>query len=117
MTSPVLALVVFYNYGLVAVSALISILASYAALDIAGRVTATHGKIRSAWLAGGAGAMGSGIWSMHYLGMLAFKLPVAVRYDWPTVAISFLCAVFASGVALFVVAGSEWDRLNRFLAA
>jgi NO-binding membrane sensor protein with MHYT domain len=54
---------------------------------------------------------------MHYLGMLAFKLPVAVRYDWPTVAISFLCAVFASGVALFVVAGSEWDRLNRFLAA
>lgn len=103
MTSPTVALVGSYNYGLVALSVLISILASYAALDIAGRVTATHGKIRIAWLAGGASAMGSGIWSMHYIGMLAFRLPVVVGYDWPTVAVSFLCAVFASGVALFVV--------------
>ena len=117
MTPPVLALVVSYNYGLVAVSALISILASYAALDIAGRVTATHGKIRIAWLAGGAGAMGSGSWSMHYLGMLAFKLPVVVRYDWPTVAISFLCAVFASGVALFVVSRQRMGSLESILGS
>jgi two-component system sensor histidine kinase/response regulator len=112
MTSPTVALVGSYNYGLVALSVLISILASYAALDIAGRVTATHGKIRIAWLAGGAGAMGSGIWSMHCIGMLAFRLPVVVGYEWPTVAISFLCAVFASGVALFVVSRQRMGWLE-----
>jgi two-component system sensor histidine kinase/response regulator len=111
------ALVGFYNYGLVALSVLISILASYAALDIAGRVAATHGKIRVAWLAGGASAMGSGIWSMHYIGMLAFRLPVVVGYDWPTVAISFLCAVFASGVALLVVSRQRMGWLESVLGS
>lgn len=47
--------------------------------------------------------MGLGIWSMHYIGMLAFHLPVPVQYDWPTVLLSFLAAVLASAVALFVV--------------
>jgi two-component system sensor histidine kinase/response regulator len=103
MTLPVRTLVGSYDYRLVALSVLLSIAASYAALDIAGRVTATRGNIRLLWLASGAAAMGSGIWSMHYIGMLAFRLPVVVYYDWPTVLISLLCAVFASAVALFVV--------------
>ena len=58
---------------------------------------------RQAWLTGGACAMGIGIWSMHYIGMLAFRLPVAIWYDLPTVGASLLCAVLASAVALFVV--------------
>jgi two-component system sensor histidine kinase/response regulator len=91
-----------YNYLLVALSVLIAMFASYAALDLAGRVTAARGAVRFAWLTGGATAMGVGIWSMHYVGMLAFRLPVPVLYDIPTVAISLLAAVFASGVALFV---------------
>src|SRR5256885_3789832 len=53
--------------------------------DLAGRTTAARGRIRLTWLAGGATAMGIGIWSMHYIGMLAFSLPVPVLYDWPTV--------------------------------
>jgi two-component system sensor histidine kinase/response regulator len=117
MTSPTVALVGSYDYGLVALSVLISILASYAALDIAGRVTATHGKMRIAWLVGGASAMGGGIWSMHYIGMLAFRLPVVARYDWPTVAISFLCAVFASGVALFVVSRQRMGWIESILGS
>jgi len=92
-----------YNYYLVALSVVISTFASYTALDLAGRVTAARGRVRLAWLAGGACAMGMGIWSMHYIGMLAFRLPITVFYDWPTVAASLLCAIFASGVALFVV--------------
>src|SRR5687768_13781884 len=47
--------------------------------------------------------MGTGIWSMHYIGMLAYHLPVAVLYDWPTVLVSLLAAIFASWVSLFVV--------------
>jgi len=64
-----------YNYALVALSVLIAMFASYAALDLAGRVTAAGGWTRAVWLLGGAGAMGIGIWSMHYIGMLAFILP------------------------------------------
>ena len=92
-----------YDYGLVALSVVIAVLASYAALDLGGRVTNARGGVRAAWLGGGAFAMGIGIWSMHYIGMLAFHLPVPVEYDWPTVLISLLAAVLASGVALFVV--------------
>jgi len=94
-----------YDLGLVALSVVIAILASSAALDLANRVTATRGRARALWLGGGAFAMGSGIWSMHYVGMLAFRLPVPVLYDVPTVVASLLAAVFASAVALFVVSG------------
>jgi PAS domain S-box-containing protein len=92
-----------YNYALVALSVLIAMFASYAALDLAGRVTAAGGWIRAVWLLGGAGAMGTGIWSMHYIGMLAFILPIPVAYHWPTVLLSLFAAILASVIALGVV--------------
>jgi PAS domain S-box-containing protein len=92
-----------YNYALVALSVLIAIFASYVALDLAGRVTAAGGWTRRVWLLGGAVAMGTGIWSMHYIGMLAFILPIPVAYHWPTVLLSLLAAILASVVALGVV--------------
>ena len=97
------ALVGAYDYRLVALSVLISTLASYAALDLGGRVTAARGRVRGLWLTGGSITMGLGIWAMHYIGMLAWTLPVAILYDWPTVLVSLLAGMFASGVALFVV--------------
>jgi len=96
-----------YNYALVALSVLIAMFASYAALDLAGRVTAAGGWTRAVWLLGGAGAMGTGIWSMHYIGMLAFILPIPVAYHWPTVLLSLLAAILASLVALGVVSRQE----------
>jgi two-component system, sensor histidine kinase and response regulator len=95
-------LVGYYDDRLVAVSILIALFSAYAALDLAGRVTAARGAARSAWLSGGAFAMGIGIWSMHYMGMEAFRLPVPVEYDWPLVVLSMLAAISASAVALFV---------------
>jgi PAS domain S-box-containing protein len=92
-----------YNYALVALSVLIAMLASYAALDLAGRVTAAGGWTRAVWLLGGAGAMGTGIWSMHYIGMLAFILPIPLAYHWPTVLLSLFAAILASVIALHVV--------------
>jgi two-component system, sensor histidine kinase and response regulator len=92
-----------YDYRLVALSVVIAVLASYAALDLAGRVTSARGATRKIWLSGGAIAMGVGIWSMHYIGMLAFHLPIPVAYDWPTVLVSLLAAALASAIALFVV--------------
>jgi len=101
-----------YNYALVALSVLIAVFASYAALDLAGRVTAAGGWTRAVWLLGGAGAMGTGIWSMHYIGMLAFVLPIPVAYHWPTVLLSLLAAILASVVALGVVSRQKmgWFR-------
>src|SRR5260221_4099790 len=101
-----------YDYRLVALSVLIAIFASYAALDLAGRVTATRDQARSSWLIGGAIAMGTGIWSMHYTGMLAFRLPMRVYYHVPTVLLSLLAAIFASFVALFIVSRPRMTTLH-----
>src|SRR5580692_4270791 len=92
-----------YNYALVALSVLIAMFASYAALDLASRVTAAGGWTRALWVLGGACAMGTGIWSMHYIGMLAFILPIPVAYHWPTVLLSLFAAILASAIALYVV--------------
>src|ERR1700737_4588320 len=101
-----------YNFALVALSVLIAVFASYAALDLAGRVTAAGGWTRAIWLLGGAGAMGTGIWSMHYIGMLAFVLPVPVAYHWPTVLLSLLAAILASVVALGVVSRQKMSAFR-----
>jgi PAS domain S-box-containing protein len=101
-----------YNYALVALSVLIAIVASYAALDLAGRVTAAGGRTRAVWLLGGAGAMGTGIWSMHYIGMLAFILPIPVAYHWPTVLLSLLAAILASAVGLGVASRQKMGALR-----
>ncbi|MDE1175664.1 MAG: response regulator [Edaphobacter sp.] len=101
-----------YDYRLVIASIVIAILAAYAALDLGGRITASSGSSRTTWLCGGAFALGFGIWSMHYVGMEAFRLPVPVLYDWPTVLLSMLAAVLASAAALFVV-----SRKSMSLAA
>jgi PAS domain S-box-containing protein len=92
-----------YDHGLVALSVVIAICASYAALDLTGRVAAAKGRAFVFWLIGGAGAMGLGIWSTFYIGMLAFRLPVPVSYDWPTVTLSLRVAILAAAVTLYIV--------------
>ena len=106
-----------YAYRLVVLSVVISICASYAALDLAGRVTAARGKVRLMWLSGGAVAMGLGIWSMHYIGMLAFSLPIPVEYDWPTVLVSLIAAILASAIALYVVSRETLHVWNAIVGS
>jgi len=100
-----------YDYGEVARSVLIAIATSYAALDLAGRVTAARGRVRLAWLSGGAIAMGIGIWAMQLKGMLAFRLPVHVEYDWPTILAALSAAIFACAVALYVTSRQKMGRV------
>jgi PAS domain S-box-containing protein len=106
-----------YDYSEVARSVLIAIAASYAALDLAGRVTATSGRARVAWLIGGASAMGIGIWAMHFKGMLAFHLPVPVEYHWPTVLASLLVAILASAVALYVASRQKMGPVDALMGS
>ena len=103
-----------YDDRLVALSIVLAVFASYAALDLAGRVTSAQGQVRAVWLSAGAAAMGLGIWTMHYVGMLALTMPMPVAYHLPTVAFSLLAAISASGVALFVVSRTKmgvWQRI------
>ncbi len=101
-----------YDLPLVALSILIAIGASYVALDLTGRTAAARGRTRQIWMGLGALAMGVGIWSMHYIGMLAFRLPVPVLYDISTVVLSFVAAVLAAFMALWVVSAPTmgWGR-------
>src|SRR6187397_1831893 len=98
-----------YNPWLLAMSVLIATGASYVALDTRARTWAARGSARHNWLLGGALAMGLGIWSMHYTGMLALSLSVQILYDLPLILASLLTAVFASAIALVVVSR---DRLG-----
>ena len=104
-----------YDYRLVALSIALAVFASYAALDLAGRVTAAEGWVRAVWLSAGAAAMGLGIWAMHYIGMLALVLPMPIFYHLPTVLLSLLAAIAASGVALHVVSRPKL-KLSQELA-
>ena len=106
-----------YDYRLVTLSVLIAVFASYAALDLAGRVTSANGRVRLLWLSGGAFAMGIGIWSMHYIGMLALRLPIPVQYDWPTVLLSLLAAILASSIALFVVSRQKMGLVRALVGS
>jgi NO-binding membrane sensor protein with MHYT domain len=101
-----------YDYPLVALSVLIAIAASYAALKLAERVSMARNQARTAWLFGGAIAMGTGIWSMHYTGMIAYRLPVQVYCHVPTVLLSLLAAIGASFVALFAVSRPRMSALH-----
>jgi PAS domain S-box-containing protein len=101
-----------YNAGLVALSILIAIVASYAAFDLGERVSASGGQRRWAWLTSGAMAMGLAIWSMHYVGMLAFVLPVPVLYHVPTVILSLVAAVAGAAIALCIVCKETMRRVD-----
>ena len=100
MTHSVGELPASYSPLLVVVSVLLSTLAAFTAVELASRVTDAIGMVRTVWLSVGACAMGIGIWSMHYVGMLAFQLPVDVFYHLPTVLLSLCAAILASWIAL-----------------
>src|SRR5690606_21173363 len=104
---------VSYNNALVVISVLVAILASYTALNMASRVSSSQGKTAVFWLVGGSFAMGFGIWSMHFIGMLAFSLPIPLGYDLAHTGISLLSAIGSSMFALWVICQQElpWRRL------
>ncbi len=104
-----------YNLKLVALSYLIAVLASYVALDFVGRLRAEkNSQAKLYWLFGGAFAMGAGIWSMHFIGMLAFVMPMPMSYDLSWTTGSLLIAMLASGLALFIL--RKKDRKAIYLA-
>ena len=96
-----------YNIYLVGLSYIIAVVASFTTLSLAGRLAHHESKRPLQWLLGGAGAMGFGIWSMHFVGMLALTLPMNYSYNVSLTLFSLLVAIFSSGFALYI--GSRPD--------
>ena len=100
-----------YNPLLVFVSFIVAFLASYTAVELSSRIySLPQARRRTSWLLGGAIAMGIGIWSMHFIGMLAFSLPIPVGYDLSTTAASLLIAIVVSFLALITVTRGALSR-------
>ena len=103
-----------YNLGLVATSVAIAILAAFVALSISGRIVAARTpRARYAWASAGAISMGGGIWSMHFVGMLAFSLPCGITYDPLGTALSMIPGMLASGIALGAISKPDEPGLSR----
>ncbi|MDW8328025.1 MAG: MHYT domain-containing protein, partial [Anaerolineales bacterium] len=101
----------FLSYGhnpwLVALSVAIAMLTAYAALELAWRMLGIRGRERYFWLAGSAVVLGNGIWSMQFIGMLAFQLSVPVQYDVLTVLASLLPAIAGAALAVWLIGRAE----------
>ncbi len=101
-----------YNHWLVGLSVVVAMLVSYTALRLAARVAASEGRGARIWLAIGSVAMGIGIWSMHFIGMLAFSLPIPLAYDVSTTLLSLAVAIGTSGFALAITSGQRLTMLR-----
>lgn len=105
-----------HDTSTVLVSILIACFASYVALDLARRVDTERGGL-SWWLLGGSLAMGSGVWSMHFIGMAAFRLPIEIGYDVSITFISWVAAAGVSWIALRVASCGPLTWRRSTLAA
>jgi PAS domain S-box-containing protein len=93
-----------YDWHLVLLSYILAVAASYVALDVTERIRASEAlRTKMLWLVSGAIAMGCGIWTMHFIGMLAFVMPMPMDYDPWITAFSLLIAVVASGFAFYLI--------------
>lgn len=102
-----------YNYYIVGLSIAIAILASYSALNITSKISDANGKSKFFWLIGGAMVMGSGIWSMHFVGMLAMHMNMNVRYDVFLTIMSMLVSVVSSFIAFYITMPKNinWSKI------
>ena len=95
-----------YDVTLVLASYCVAVASSYAALDLGARIAFFDGRQELFWLGASALAMGSGIWSMHFVGMAAFSLPITLTYDLPLTFLSWAVAVLVSLLALYIISRS-----------
>jgi NO-binding membrane sensor protein with MHYT domain len=101
---------------LVALSILVASFASYTALDLGGHVGAARGLARRVWLVAAAITMGGGIWSMHFVAMLAFSMPIPMSYDIGLTALSLVVAIFVTGGGFYVMSRQSASPLHLGLS-
>jgi signal transduction histidine kinase len=106
-----------YQPVLVVLSALIALWGAYDALRLGGRVSVADPRARRIWVIAGAMALGIGIWSMHFVGMLALQLPVSVRYESLLIILSLVVAIAGSAGAFAGIGSQSPAPFTRWAAA
>jgi NO-binding membrane sensor protein with MHYT domain len=105
-----------YNPYLVVLSILVACFASYTALDLSAHVGPSRGFARRVWLVAAAVTMGGGIWSMHFVAMLAFVLPNPMSYDVGLTVLSLVVAIFVTGGGFYVISRQSASPLRLVLS-
>src|SRR6202165_3348810 len=101
---------------LVALSLLVASFASYTALDLGGHVGAARGFARRVWLVAAAITMGAGVWSMHFVGMLAFIMPTPMSYDIGLTTLALVVPSFVTGGGFYLVSRQSASPLRLVLS-
>src|SRR5947209_6886729 len=101
---------------LVALSILVACFASYTGLDLGGHLGAARGLARRVWLVAAAITMGGGIWSMHFVAMLAFSMPIPMSYDIGLTALSLVVAILVTGGGFYVISRQSASPLHLVLS-
>ena len=101
---------------LVALSILVASVASYTALDLSVHVGPARGFARRMWLVAAAITMGGGIWSMHFVAMLAFIMPIPMSYDIELTTLSLVVAIFVTGGGFYVISRQSASPLRLVLS-
>jgi NO-binding membrane sensor protein with MHYT domain len=104
-----------YDPYLVALSILVACLASYTALDLYAHVGPARGLARRMWLVAAAITMGGGIWSMHFVAILAFMMPIPMSYDIGLTILSLVVAIVVTGGAFYVISRQGASPLRLVL--
>ncbi|WP_186578627.1 bifunctional diguanylate cyclase/phosphodiesterase [Aquibacillus kalidii] len=104
-----------YNLWIVFLSFIIAILSSYSALNLAGKIYQESGKAKVTWLFAGAFVMGTGVWSMHFIGMMAMGTNMPMNYNIPLTILSALASIFASLIAFLISSKETIRKWNTFL--
>ena len=92
-----------YDPALVVLSIVVAIFASYTALRVANRMIGADRSASRMWLSSAAVVVGIGIWSMHFIGMLALSMPMTVTYDLGLTLLSMVLPILVAGTALHLV--------------
>ncbi len=99
-----------YHWGLVILSYIVAVFASLTATYLVGCIKGCNQCNKKYWILSLAFTMGGGIWSMHFIGMLAFKLPLPVSYDLPITVLSLFISIIGAGCAIFAIHGKEFNK-------
>ncbi len=105
-----------HSWALVVLSYVLAALASFAALDMAERFEKSAGKAKRFWLVAAAASLGGGIWSMHFIAMLAFQVGLPVTFDVGATVLSEIVATVFTGIGFFIV-GRNHNSTRHLIAA
>lgn len=102
---------------LIGISYLVAFIASFVALDSAGKVLLTGQNRSLFWRFAGGITLGVGIWSMHFIGMLAMRMPVMMSYDLGLTLLSFALSLVATTLAINIAVSGSSLSVTRLLLA